>query len=103
MDVKFYDFCQLCERIRTSPRQKKLELLQNFIRNFRANQKEQPDQSFFPIIRFLLPQLDRGRGAYGIKENSLSKLYVKVLCLPKNGADAQRLITFRYLAMVTNL
>ena len=96
MNVKFREFCQLCEKISTSDKKKKLELLQKFMKSFRAIQKEHPEQSFFPFIRFLVPQLDRARGAYGIKETSLAKLYVRVLCLPKDGADAQRLVTYRY-------
>jgi len=95
MDIKFNEFSQLCEAICASDKKKKLELLQKFIRSFRANQKEYSKESFFPIIRLLLPQLDRARGAYGIKEVSLAKLYVKVLCLPKNGIDADRLTTYR--------
>ena len=97
MSMKFVDFCHFCERISTSPRQRKFELLQSFITNFRTKQNGEPSESFFHIMRLLLPHLDRARGAYGIKETSLAKLYIKVLCLSKEGVDAQRLITYRYI------
>lgn len=103
MDIKFNEFCELCERICASDKKKKLELLQKFMRNFQANQREHPEQTFFPIIRLLLPQLDRARGAYGIKEVSLAKLYVKIFCLPTNGADAHRLMTYRYLKLTNTV
>lgn len=49
------------------------------------------------MLRFLLPQLDRERGAYGVKENTLAKIYIRILCLPRNGSDAMKLLEFRYL------
>ena len=55
------------------------------------------DDSFFPVLRLLLPQLDRERGAYGIKEHNLAKIYIRILGLPKEGHDALKLLNFRYV------
>lgn len=53
------------------------------------------DTSFFPILRLLLPQHDRDRGPYGLKETALAKLYVRVLCLGKTSQDAQKLLHYK--------
>lgn len=54
------------------------------------------DDSFYPILRLLLPQLDRDRGAYGVKEHNLAKVYIRILGLPKEGHDASKLLNFRW-------
>nr|CAD7260817.1 unnamed protein product [Timema shepardi] len=53
------------------------------------------DDSFYPVLRLLLPQLDRERGPYGVKEHNLAKVYIRILCLPKDGRDAEKLLNFR--------
>uniref|UniRef100_A0A8D0GAI5 DNA ligase n=1 Tax=Sphenodon punctatus TaxID=8508 RepID=A0A8D0GAI5_SPHPU len=46
-------------------------------------------------MRLFLPQLERERMAYGIKENMLAKLYIELLNLPKEGKDALKLLNYR--------
>ena len=46
--------------------------------------------SLYPVLRLLLPYLDRDRGAYGIKESVLADLYVDFLQLGKKSYDAQK-------------
>ena len=43
----------------------------------------------------MLPQLDRDRGSYGVKETMLAKLFVDMLKLGPNSADATRLKNYR--------
>ncbi|XP_071941905.1 DNA ligase 4-like [Antedon mediterranea] len=59
--------------------------------------KDNPDNTdtFFPIMRLLLPQLERDRLAYGIKEHTLAKLYIEILGLSKESQDAKKLINYR--------
>ncbi|XP_059090430.1 DNA ligase 4-like [Tigriopus californicus] len=54
-----------------------------------------PSTSLFPLIRLLLPQLDRERGSYGIKETVLARLFIRSLGLGEGSADALRLKNFR--------
>lgn len=99
--IPFKDLCSLCEKISNSPRQKKGEYLRKYVSYFRDNAKKMKqqspllDDSFYPILRLLLPQLDRERGAYGVKEHNLAKIYIRVLGLPKEGHDALKLLNFR--------
>lgn len=46
-------------------------------------------------MRLLLPQWDRERGAYGLREYVLAKKYIKILGLPDKDSDAQRLLNYK--------
>ncbi|XP_006846744.1 PREDICTED: DNA ligase 4 [Chrysochloris asiatica] len=46
-------------------------------------------------MRLILPQQERERMAYGIKETMLAKLYIELLNLPKEGKDALKLLNYR--------
>lgn len=93
--------CRMLEKVQGVPRAKKKEMLLKFITTFRELHKKklqhQPDctDTFFPVMRVLLPALDRARGAYGVKERRLAHLYIGILGLGKDGSDAQKLIHFR--------
>jgi len=43
--------------------------------------------SIFQLMRLLMPQLDRERGNYGLKESLLAKYYSDILLLPPAEAD----------------
>lgn len=51
--------------------------------------------TFYPAMRLLLPQLDRQRPAYGMKETALAKHYIDILSIAKDSTDAQKLINYR--------
>ena len=46
-------------------------------------------------MRLLLPQLEKERAAYGIKEHMLAEHMIDVLGLAKEGADAQKLLNYK--------
>ena len=45
----------------------------------------------FQFMRLLLPQLDRERLTYGLKESKIAKYYIEILALPQTCEDALRL------------
>ena len=49
------------------------------------------NDSFYPILRLLLPQSDRERIAYGLKESKLGKHLVEVLSISKDSDDGKKL------------
>jgi DNA ligase-4 len=51
--------------------------------------------SFVPALRVLVPGLDKGRGAYGIRQARLASLYVGLLGLSKTSPDALKLVNYR--------
>ncbi|KAL8610583.1 hypothetical protein ACOMHN_006302 [Nucella lapillus] len=101
--VAFAELCGLLEKLsKTKGNDKKKRFLKEFVDTWRhlhtethADDAETTTDSFFPAMRLLLPDLERERGAYGIKENGLARLMIKVLCLGKDSADAQSLLNYR--------
>lgn len=119
--VKFSNLCNLLERISKSQGAiAKQKLMQRFISDWRKTHKEvhanDPENvpivpaegqtitgaspvilqdSFYPILRLLLPQSDRERIAYGLKESKLGKHLVEVLSISKESDDGKKLLNFR--------
>ncbi|XP_051915152.1 DNA ligase 4 [Hippocampus zosterae] len=100
--VPFLHLCNTLEKIQKSKlRPEKSKTLGDFIASWRtfhaALHKDDPKttDSFYPAMRLIVPSFERERMAYGIKENMLAKLYIDVLCLPKNGPEANKLLNYR--------
>ncbi|XP_062480714.1 DNA ligase 4 [Pezoporus occidentalis] len=100
--VPFADLCSTLERIQTcKSRPDKTKYFKEFLDSWRKfhnalHQKEKDvTDSFYPAMRLILPQLERERMAYGIKETMLAKLYIELLHLPKDGKDAAKLLNYR--------
>ncbi|XLR61418.1 hypothetical protein HN51_004695 [Arachis hypogaea] len=53
------------------------------------------DRNFFPAIRLVLPNLDRERGSYGLKESVLAISLIDALGMSRDSEDALRLINWR--------
>ena len=51
--------------------------------------------TFYAIMRLLIPQVDNGRPAYGMKETALAKNYIEILNIAKTSMDAQKLLHYR--------
>ncbi|KAM8975377.1 DNA ligase 4 [Pelodytes ibericus] len=101
-EVPFAHLCYTLEKIQKSKsRPDKSNVFRQFVDSWRkfhqALHKNNPQttDSFYPAMRLILPQLERERMAYGIKETMLAKLYIKVLGLPKEGKDAMKLLNYR--------
>ena len=100
--VPFADLCSTLERMqRSRGRADKIRYFREFLDSWRkfhdALHKNQNDvtDSFYPAMRLILPQLERERDAYGIKETMLAKLYIELLNLPRGGKDALKLLNYR--------
>ncbi len=93
--MNFSEFCHFCEQISSSSKTSKKIYLKDFIDLCRKRELEDIHFQMFSALRLLLPHIDRSRGAYGVKEATLAKLYVKILCLPQAGSDACRLTQYR--------
>ncbi|KAF5275361.1 hypothetical protein FQR65_LT04189 [Abscondita terminalis] len=99
--VKFSELCQVFEETCASKSVEKSNALSSFIRIYKEKggklklNNKNAVTSFYPAIRLILPQLERERGPYGLKEFTLAKRIVKMLCLPPQGRDAIRLTNFR--------
>ncbi|KAJ7344499.1 hypothetical protein JRQ81_000449 [Phrynocephalus forsythii] len=100
--VPFADLCSTLERMqKCKSRPEKTKYFKDFLDSWRQfhdalhkNEKDVTD-SFYPAMRLILPQLERERMAYGIKEIMLAKLYIELLSLPRDGKDALKLLNYR--------
>lgn len=99
--IKFSVLCKVFEETRAAKKQEKSNALITFIQEYKETAlKLRKDNnnvliSFYPALRLILPILERERGPYGLKEHTLGKRIVKMLCLPPQGGDAMRLTNFR--------
>lgn len=102
-EVPFQDLCSLLERIdKTSGTDRKKKILATFIERWREAHTglhrtgaATTTDTFYPAMRLLLPQADRGRAAYGMKEVALAKHYIDILNIAKESTDAQKLLHYR--------
>lgn len=101
-EVPFLRLCELLDRISKSHGvDKKRNYLIRFIMSWKKLHQElhgndsTTTDSFYPAMRLILPQFDKERGSYGIKETKLGRIYVKILGLNKGSADALRLLNFK--------
>ena len=46
-------------------------------------------------MRLFLPQVDKTRPAYGMKETVLAKYYIEILNIAKESVDAKKLLNYR--------
>eukprot|EP00731_Ephydatia_muelleri_P035523 Em0132g2a len=87
---------------KTQGTDKKKKILSSFIERWRETHARlhhtdaaTTTDTFFAIMRLLLPELDRARPAYGMKETALAKHYIEVLNISKESTDAQKLLHYR--------
>ncbi|KAK5642584.1 hypothetical protein RI129_008751 [Pyrocoelia pectoralis] len=99
--IKFSQLCEVFDKTCMLKKQEKSAPLSLFIKEYKDKalnlRKENPNAliSFYPALRLILPQLERERAAYGLKEFTLAKRIIKILCLPPQGGDAIRLTSFK--------
>jgi DNA ligase 4 len=67
--------------------EKRRAIIERYMSQWR--QKVGPD--FFPAMRLILPEKDRDRAMYGIKERALGKYLVKIMKIDKDSDDARKL------------
>ncbi|KAI0295389.1 ATP dependent DNA ligase domain-containing protein [Multifurca ochricompacta] len=49
----------------------------------------------YPVLRLILPQKDRERAIYGLKEKNMAKMYIKLIPLGPKDPDAVRLLDWK--------
>ncbi|XP_026319708.1 DNA ligase 4-like isoform X1 [Hyposmocoma kahamanoa] len=98
-NVSFAEFCILLENIQNKKaKPEKEKVLTSFFNNLRIKIAEisgKKSSTFYPLLRLLLPDKERERSAYNLKEKKLGQLLIKVLSLSKLSNDATKLSNFR--------
>lgn len=83
--VKFSSLCDLFEKSLEKTQNERLQLLKKLWKSLKD------PNDYYPFMRLLLPQLDKERMTYGLKESKIAKYLVEILCVKPNCDDALRL------------
>ncbi|KAK9462546.1 ATP dependent DNA ligase domain-containing protein [Lipomyces oligophaga] len=67
------------------------EIIRSFIKSWRST----VGPNVYPFFRLLLPNIDRERLSYGLKETALARLLIKAIGISPNADDAKALLNFR--------
>lgn len=76
---------------KVSYHEQRRHIIERFLSRWRADVG--PD--FYPALRLILPDKDRDRGVYGLKESGIGKLLVKVMKIDKNSEDGYGLMHWK--------
>ncbi|KAH6893431.1 hypothetical protein B0T10DRAFT_273080 [Thelonectria olida] len=74
-----------------SPHEQRRHIIERFIVRWRKD----VGNDFYPALRLILPDKDRDRGVYGLKENAIGKLLVKLIKIDKNSEDGYNLLHWK--------
>ncbi|KAF3483486.1 DNA ligase 4 [Arthroderma uncinatum] len=71
------------------------ELRRTIIERFISRWRQQVGNDFFPAFRLIVPEKDRDRAMYGLKEKTIGKLLVKAMKIDKNSEDGYNLLNWK--------
>lgn len=71
------------------------EVRRSIIEQFISRWRGQVGDDIFPAFRLILPEKDRERAMYGLKEKTIAKILIKVMKINKNSADGYNLINWK--------
>lgn len=74
-----------------TPQERRRDIIQRFISRWR---KEVGDD-IYPAFRLIVPDKDRDRAMYGLKEKVIGKLLVKIMKIDKNSEDGFSLLNWK--------
>jgi DNA ligase-4 len=80
-----------------SPQEQRRHIIERFIGRWR----KEVGNDFYPALRLILPDKDRDRGVYGLKENTIGKLLVKLMKIDKNSEDGFNLLHWKLPGQTT--
>ncbi|KAK1536606.1 DNA ligase I [Colletotrichum costaricense] len=80
-----------------SPQEQRRHLIERFISRWR----NEVGNDIYPALRLILPDKDRDRGVYGLKENAIGKLLVKLMKIDKNSEDGHNLLHWKLPGQTT--
>lgn len=71
------------------------EIRQNIIERFISRWRKEVGNDIYPAFRLIIPEKDRERAMYGLKEKTIAKLLIKVMRLNKDAEDAYSLLNWK--------
>ncbi|PBP18155.1 DNA ligase [Diplocarpon rosae] len=77
-----------------TPHEKRQSILERFVSRWRS----EVGNDFYPAIRLILPEKDRDRPMYGMKEKNIGRLVVKMVKINPKSEDAQNLTDWKKIS-----
>jgi DNA ligase 4 len=74
-----------------TPTEFRTHTIQRFISRWRSDVGD----DFYPALRLIVPEKDRDRPMYGLKERAIAKLLIKLLKIGNKTADASNLLNWK--------
>jgi DNA ligase-4 len=74
-----------------SPHEARRNIIERYIQKWR----KEVGNDFYPAMRLIIPEKDRDRAMYGLKEKAIAKILVKVLKISKDSEDAKTMINWK--------
>lgn len=71
------------------------EIRRSIIEHFISRWRTQVGDDIFPAFRLILPDKDRERAMYGLKEKMIAKILIKVMKINKDSADGYSLLNWK--------
>lgn len=77
--------------VNLSPHEARRVIIERFISRWRND----VGNDFYPALRLIIPEKDRDRAMYGLKEKTIGKLLVKLMKIDKNSEDGYNLLNWK--------
>ncbi|KAH7132592.1 DNA ligase 4 [Dendryphion nanum] len=74
-----------------SPQEAKRNTIERFVTKWR----KEVGQDFYPAMRLIIPDKDRDRAMYGLKEKAIAKILIKVTKINKDSDDAKSMTNWK--------
>jgi DNA ligase-4 len=71
------------------------EARRNIIERYIARWRKEVGDDFYPAMRLMIPEKDRDRAMYGLKEKAIAKILIKVTKINKDSDDAKQMINWK--------
>ncbi|OBT72891.1 hypothetical protein VF21_08028 [Pseudogymnoascus sp. 05NY08] len=71
------------------------EVRRIIIERFISRWKGEVGHDFYPALRLIIPEKDRDRAMYGLKEKTIGRLLVKLMKIDKNSEDGYNLLNWK--------
>lgn len=71
------------------------EIRHNIIERFISRWRKEVGNDIHPAFRLIIPEKDRERAMYGLKEKTIAKLLIKIMRLNKDAEDAYSLLNWK--------
>ena len=71
--------------------ERKRAIIERYISRWRRD----VGNDFFPAFRLIVPDKDRGRSMYGLKEKALGKYLIKIMKIDRKSADAAKILNWK--------